>query len=51
MLNSLAFQNGHRTNTLDMLEAGQIAVRSTDFKFDCVEIFSLIVTMMDVQQE
>jgi hypothetical protein len=47
----VAFQNGHRTNTLDMLEAGQIAVRSTDFKFDCVEIFSLIVTMMDVQQE
>jgi hypothetical protein len=45
----VAAQYGHKTNILDMLEGGHIATRSTDFQFDCVEIFSLIVTMMDAQ--
>ncbi|MBD1877167.1 hypothetical protein H6F75_27160 [Nodosilinea sp. FACHB-131] len=45
----VAAQYGHRTNILDMLEGGHIATRNTDFQFDCVEIFSLIVTTMDAQ--
>jgi len=44
----VAVQEGYRTDILDMLAAGHIATRSTDLQLDCVEVYALIITMMEL---
>lgn len=44
----VASKKGHKTDILGMLESGHIATRNVDLQLDCIEVYTLIVVMMEL---